>query len=107
MTRSLRFSYLFLAATALIILPELAAAANSGMDFVTDKLCNIIKFLTGGIGKAIAVLAIVILGVGAFFGKVNWGLAVTVTVGIIGIFGAFSIIEAVGSNATGSGSTQC
>ena len=104
--KSLHFSYLFLAATALIMLPELAAAATSsgsGMDFVTDKLCNIIKFLTGGIGKAIAVLAIVILGVGAFFGKVNWGLAVTVTVGIIGIFGAFSIIEAVGSNS-GSGS---
>src|SRR5579871_2273231 len=38
--------------------------------------CNILLFLLGNLGRAIAVLAIIVLGIGASLGKVSWGLAI-------------------------------
>ncbi|MCP5361173.1 MAG: TrbC/VirB2 family protein [Hyphomicrobiales bacterium] len=91
------------------ILPEMASATtvtpptgNNALNAVVGGgLCNVISNLTGNVGAAIATLAVFILGVGAFFGKVNWGLAVMVAVGIAAIFGAASIVGTVDQSAGG------
>ncbi len=82
---------------ALAMLPGSASAAVA-MDAI---VCNAVKFVTGPTGAAIATVAILILGVAAFFGKVTWGLAVLVAIGMAGLFGAAAIAKAV------SGQTAC
>ena len=76
-----------------------AGGGGSGAnDFggVGVKLCQIVRAITGRIGRAIATIAVIFLGFGAFFGKVTWGLAVAVAIGIFAIFGAASIVTAFG-----------
>jgi type IV secretory pathway VirB2 component (pilin) len=72
-----------------------AAVSMSGI------VCNAVGFVTGPTGAAIATVAILILGIAAFFGKVTWGLAVLVAIGMAGLFGAASIANIV------SGQTAC
>src|ERR1700722_9468194 len=73
-----------------VLLPENAHAANSPMGSV---LCNIIGIIYGNLGRALATLAIIFLGIGALLAKVSWGLALTVCGGIGVIFSAPWIIH--------------
>ena len=66
-------------------------------------LCNVMRFVTGGIGKTIASFIIIGVGVGFFTGKVSWGVLIGVTLGISAMFGAPAIIGAM----TGSASNLC
>ncbi|MBI1328153.1 MAG: conjugal transfer protein TrbC [Alphaproteobacteria bacterium] len=87
------FYYRVLTALALAVvalLPEAALAASLETT-VSDGLCIIVEALQGEVGKAIATIAVLILGIGAFFGKVNWGIAIMFAVGIVAIFGAAEI----------------
>lgn len=77
---------------AFLLTPELALATNTDFGGVGGKLCEIVQAITGNIGRAIATIAIVFLGIGAFFGKVTWGLAVAVGIGIFAIFGSATIV---------------
>lgn len=62
-----------------------------------DKaLCNVISWFNGAIGKGIATIALIIVGVGALMGKVSWGLAIIVGIGVAIIFGASTIVSALG-----------
>ena len=93
----------FLAAIMLTLGMALApvdAKAGAG-DFggVGAKLCTVVQAVTGRIGRAIATIAVVFLGIGAFFGKVTWGLAVAVSIGIFAIFGAATIVTQFGGSA--------
>lgn len=73
------------------------ALAGSGLDaIVGGGLCDVVGNLSGGTASAIATLAVLILGIGAFFGKVNWGLAVLFAVGIAAMFGAATIVTTIG-----------
>lgn len=84
----------------LLVLPDMALASSTtsggtgSTDFggVGGKLCEVVRAITGNLGKAIATIAVVFLGIGAFFGKVTWGLAVAVGIGIFAIFGAASVV---------------
>lgn len=49
---------------------------------VFGALCAAWLEIDGQIGRGIATLAIAALGIGASLGKISWGLAVTVAVGI-------------------------
>ena len=60
-----------------------------------DVLCNVLRFVTGTIGKTIASFIIIGVGVGFFTGKVSWGLLIGVTLGISAMFGAPAIIGAI------------
>lgn len=62
---------------------------DSPMGFV---LCVIIDMVYGNLGRGLAILAVIIVGVGATLGKVSWGLAITVATGIATIFGAPNIV---------------
>ncbi|MDX2113126.1 MAG: TrbC/VirB2 family protein [Alphaproteobacteria bacterium] len=56
-----------------------------------DVLCRVVDFMYGNLGRGLATLAVITLGVGALLGKVSWGMAVTVGVGIAVIFNAETI----------------
>lgn len=71
---------------------------------IADSLCKVVGwFLYGDFGRAIASFTIIFLGLQAFFGKISWGTTIIFTVGIIAIFGAQEIVEAI----TGFGGSAC
>lgn len=59
---------------------------------ITEVICNAIGQLTGPIGRAIAVLIIISLAIALFLGKVTWGLAIAVAVGLGILFGASNVV---------------
>lgn len=67
---------------------------------LTNVLCTVVGWFTGTIGKAIATLAIIVIGIGALMGKVSWGMAIIVGLGVGVVFGAGNIVDVLG----GSGS---
>lgn len=85
---------------AFIFLPESASAAGIADEEggkIGDALCRLIKWMTGKTGKAIATLGIIIIGVGALMGKVSWGMAIIVALGIALIFGAGTLVNVLGA----------
>ena len=72
----------------------IASATGSGGD-MQQVLCNVLKFVTGGIGKTIASFIIIGVGLGFFTGKVSWGVLIGVTLGISAMFGAPAIVKAI------------
>ncbi len=90
----------------LLVAAMLPQAAQASIPFVFSgfeievgwALCKIVFALQGTIGKALSSLAVIMLALGAFFGKVTWGLAVTVAAGIFVIFGATDIVDMFASD---------
>ena len=83
-----------------VSMPEMAAASESA---ISGALCRVANALTGKIGRGIATIGVVMLGIGLFLGKLSWGLAVAVGIGIAGIFGATTIVNWMsGGNSTAS-----
>ena len=80
-----------------------AYAINTPMGAV---LCIIVQFVYGNLGRGLATLAIMIIGAGATLGKVSWGLAITVGVGIAIVFNATLIMNAL-VDASGAGAIGC
>jgi type IV secretory pathway VirB2 component (pilin) len=81
-----------------MLLPSVALADTP----IADTLCTLVEWMTGTTGKAVATLAIIIIGVGALMGKVSWGMAIIVALGIAIVFGAEQILELLDSG-DGSG----
>lgn len=75
--------------------PDLASAAAEPTA-LTNVLCGVVGWFQGPVGAGIATLAIIIIGVGALLGKVSWGMAIIVGIGVAIVFGAGSIVEALG-----------
>lgn len=93
------FSLCLALSLVLITMPDFAAAAGGGGDTIAHVLCSVVGWFTGSVGKGIATLAIIIIGVGALMGKVSWGMAIIVGIGVAVIFGASQIVEDLGGNA--------
>jgi len=87
-----------LACAILFITIQAAYATPTAMGTV---LCNIVQMVYGNLGRGIATLAVVIIGVGATLGKTSWGLAMTVAVGIAVIFNAGGLVNLLGAGGTG------
>ncbi|MDR0423664.1 MAG: TrbC/VirB2 family protein [Rickettsiales bacterium] len=64
-------------------------------------LCNILQFVTGPIGKGVASLAIIGVGVGFFSGKVSWSALIAVTLALATLFGSPAIIRVISGDKTG------
>lgn len=84
------------------MLPDMAAAQSNNA--IQTVFCNVVNFFTGATGKALATIAIIVVGVGALMGKVSWGLALIVALGVALIFGAATVVEQLGS-PTGANSS--
>jgi len=81
------------------LLPD-AAMAVGGNNGIEEVFCNVVAMLNGATGRAIATVAIIAVGVGALLGKISWGMALIVAVGVALIFGAASIVTALGGSST-------
>jgi type IV secretory pathway VirB2 component (pilin) len=82
------------AAYAVMFIP-MDALATAGPSGISSVLCNVVGWFTGNIGKGIATLAIIVIGIGALMGKVSWGMAIIVGLGVGIIFGASGIVDAL------------
>lgn len=96
---------LFCLAAAVMVMPSLSEAYDTGTsdDGISQVLCYIVTKLTGPIGKATAMIALVVLGIGIFLGKLSWQLCLGVSVGITFIFAAGKIINWL----SGTGTESC
>ena len=89
-----------LLSAVVIMAPDLAyAGTNTPMGNV---LCTVTNWFTGNTGKGLATIAITVIGIGALLGKVSWGMAIIVGIGVAIVFGAAGIVEQMGA---GGGST--
>jgi type IV secretion system protein VirB2 len=88
--------------TAIVItMPELAFAGNNTP--MGNVLCTVVNWFTGNTGKGLATIAITVIGIGALLGKVSWGMAIIVGIGVAIVFGAAGIVNTMGA---GNGSNQ-
>lgn len=105
--RSASMALMLAVCMAVMMLPELAHAGGGGFGggqggaTIGQVLCNVVNWFTGPVGQGIATLAIIVIGVGALMGKVSWGMAIIVGVGVAVIFGAGTIVNELGANGTG------
>ena len=100
-----RFTLAIAVAITVMYVPwdAMAVANVDGSDMsLTRVLCNIVGWITGPLGKAICTLFIIVIGVGALMGKVSWGVAVIVGVGVGVVFGATTIVQALGGDGKGT-----
>jgi len=100
----------FMLAIVAVMLPELAAAGttlsvnNSGTpdsNNISVVLCNVILLLQGNIARGIAAGGVIFLGFSLFLGKISWGTAMALGIGLGAIFGAQQIVNL----ASGGGSS--
>lgn len=96
-------SICLLAAYAVMLVPVDAFA--TGPQRITSTICEVVNWFIGPVGTAIATLAIIIIGVGALMGKVSWGMAIIVGLGVAVIFGAPQIATLLGADAGAAGGT--
>lgn len=102
--RKWQICLMFVLSAAVILLPDLAlAGANTPMGAV---LCNVVGWFTGNTGKGLATIAITVIGIGALLGKVSWGMAIIVGIGVAIVFGAAGIVDAMGTTAQTDCSTE-
>jgi type IV secretion system protein VirB2 len=84
--------------TVIVMMPDFAyATGNTPMGNV---MCTVVNWFTGNTGKGLATVAITVIGIGALLGKVSWGMAIIVGIGVAILFGAASIVNAMGAGAT-------
>jgi type IV secretory pathway VirB2 component (pilin) len=69
-----------------------SAFATASQDVIGITMCRVTASLSGGIAKSIASIAIFVVGVGLFMGKVNWSVALMTAAGVIMIFSSSAII---------------
>ena len=78
-----------------------SGGSGSGGDTIGNLLCNVADWFTGPVGQGIATLAIIVIGIGALMGKVSWGMAIIVGIGVAVIFGAPTIVSELGTGGSG------
>jgi|GEM_PF-3514865 len=94
-TKPTLLSALSVAIYALLAMPAYAGIFDSigdamfaGLSPMEGVLCRILLIIIGDAGRGIATLAVMSMGIGAMLGKVSWGQALTVAVGIGVMFGS-------------------
>ncbi|MES2214643.1 MAG: TrbC/VirB2 family protein [Pseudomonadota bacterium] len=84
-----------------------AAATSNSNDVIGQTLCRVTQTLTGNIAKSIATIAIFVVGISLFMGKVNWGTAAMTAAGVGIIFGAGKMVSFIsGTDSVCSTSTS-
>ena len=93
--------FIFSLVAAIFLAPELSFSSTTD-DGISTVLCKIVTKLTGPIGKTIGMIALVVLGIGIFMGKLQWQLALSTALGITFIFSAGKIINWLSGTGTNS-----
>ena len=90
--------FIFLITTLILAtLPEVAHA-QALFDSGTNFLEALQDLLTNTWARIIAIIAIACLGIAAMTGRLRWGIAGSVIIGIILIFGAPAIVDSISGN---------
>ena len=87
---------LALAAVAAVIAGPTVAQDLSPLNTFFTTLGNA---LSGPTGRAIGLVAICAVGIAFLFGRMNLGLAVSICVGLVILFGAATILSGMGAGA--------
>lgn len=72
----------------MLTLPGLAMAEP--WDDVGNK---VLQILTGGLARTIAIIIVAGLGISAMAGKMSWGWAANVVIGIVLVFGGAALVD--------------
>jgi type IV secretion system protein VirB2 len=93
----------FFTITLTLSAPVFTASAqnNEGNTQISNIICGAVNQLTGTIGRSIAILIIISLAISLFLGKVSWGMAIAVAVGMGILFGAKDVVNLL------AGGTAC
>lgn len=86
------------AVTSFVMIEPSVVFAGAQFGNLGTLVTNIQTFLTGAFGRSIATIAVIVMGMMAMFGKLQWEHAIKVIIGIAIVFGAASIINALGGN---------
>ena len=81
---------------ALSFLPEIALAAP--WDDTADK---VLEIFTGGLTRTLAIIAIIVSGILAMFGRMQWSWVINIGIGIVLIFGGAAIVDYIIAAAEG------
>src|SRR5208282_1499206 len=77
-----------------VMTPDFAFATGTNTP-MGNVLCTVTAWFTGNTGKGLATIAITVIGIGALLGKVSWGMAIIVGIGVAIVFGAAGIVNAM------------
>ena len=92
-----QISVMVMLSAVIVMMPDFAfAGSNTPMGNV---LCTAASWFTGNTGKGLATIAITVIGIGALLGKVSWGMAMIVGVGVAIVFGAAGIISSMNAGS--------
>jgi len=95
-----QISVMVMLSAVIVMMPDFAFA--SGPDTpMGNVLCTAASWFTGNTGKGLATIAITVIGIGALLGKVSWGMAMIVGVGVAIVFGAAGIINSMNGGVSG------
>jgi type IV secretory pathway VirB2 component (pilin) len=95
--------YIFFCVVLIICTSSTEAFADVSSDPFGSSLCQVVKVLSGSIAKAIATAAIFATALGFFSGKLQWQTVAVLSVGIITIFSASSLVGWLSGDSTQSG----
>ncbi|WPX97296.1 TrbC/VirB2 family protein [Candidatus Bandiella euplotis] len=84
--------------------PNTIVTNSDGGSDIANILCHVIKVAQGSVGKTIATLVIISVAIGLFLGKITWGVAIAVAVGMGVLFGANTVVSFV---ADGTNTNIC
>ncbi len=102
-----KLTLLFFAFLTPLILCDNVFASDADPTGIITIFCNVIDQITSGVGKVIAILILISMAIGLFLGKITWGLAIAVMVGMGLLFGASGVVDIIaGSAITASGQTN-
>lgn len=79
----------------LFLLPTVCATeafAQTGLQPVQSVLQTLVQILTGPIASMVAILAVISCGFLAWTGRFTWGIAGSVIMGIVLVFGSTQIV---------------
>lgn len=88
-------------ATAGVSIPSVPVAGGEGVSPMAIVLCRVVGMILDDVGRGLATLAVIVVGIGAMLGKVSWGMAMTVAVGIAVVFGAPALVGMLGVQGGG------
>lgn len=103
LARAWQICLMVMLSAIVVTMPDLAYAAAANNTPMGNVLCTVVGWFTGNTGKGLATIAITVIGIGALLGKVSWGMAIIVGIGVAIVFGAAGLVNTMGA---GNGSNQ-
>lgn len=95
-------SMAFILLAIVVMMPDASlAGAQTSNSTISNIICNIVNELQGPVARGVAAFGIIFLGFSLFLGKISWGVALALGIGIGAIFGANQIVELIGGDRAG------